>query len=794
MTLISEEFRGSMTIKWNSALEILVTVKPLQSTLSKLITRLSRQYPITSAILEYELQFVDVSGTSRKQLSKEILRILVEYRTRNQLGRFRAGLFMSLKIMGEGFLGEIERAGLLLSPDSYTSKFEKFLKALSRECAEIKDPMWNALSERLNTYIAYCNLVAEFTDFGAEVSPLLRNRPRDIIQKILALTNLQFFRMYFNVEVPSNIAEYLDELGTPEDLASIASILVVLANECQRLDGFDFKPPMSDNLLTPEVRKVLQFGNAVRLRHEIGKDIAYFQYELEFHSQERVFYIRPPSLGFEYFRKLGFIRSEIGIAKAGLDVSTTPDISRVSFQASAEAIAVELRSKLHEIADANTPFRRVRTFLWSHPEIYKRITPYQYYEDFTNRARLDQEFLVPLMRKGQTAIHLTDNLDLVTFDYILRYLQFFCMVDIYILKPFAMRDPLLFCNSLTRVMSEKDMLDLLEATGVSKEQVSEFFKLVTADTGDLGYFDLQYRPYLKIGPSDVKGINSPAEIVHLSGVVATSQGIRNVQCANRLRLGANADLFVECVGGMLKEHFKRVEINRPVKSTSKSNPMRTDIDVLLLENGVLYIFECKHSIPPTSPHEMRDIWEEIKKGVSQLKKAIEILNDTSRLTDYLRGWFPDLPRNQTVNIKIVPCVLCSHRIFSGMAYEGIPIRDFSSLAKLIEDGLIKVGVLQDRALTLSQFRIAETNKFSIYDLADYLSEDSRFFKMFKAFMFPTSRIQRVGNITLARETWLYEVEMNKWLSWMTSIGCTRLEDERAEWKSPLSAQELIASN
>ena len=240
-------------------------------------------------------------------------------------------------------------------------------------------------------------------------------------------------------------------------------------------------------------------------------------------------------------------------------------------------------------------------------------------------------------------------------------MRFLCFVDICAVRSFKNIDSATLFNSLFRVAKERDLIDLIVSIGIDGEEAREFLKLVSADVHHLGYLDLQYRPFLRIAAATMGGYTSPPEIVHVPALVAFANVLRNVQSANQLRLTENAELFVVAVADVLGRFFKRVTVNRRVQSKTDN----TDLDVVVLEGKTLYLFECKHSVPPTGSHEMRDIWEDIEKGARQLRIALRLLADPGRLLNYLTGWFPGIRAADIANIRIVPCVLCSHRIFAG---------------------------------------------------------------------------------------------------------------------------------
>jgi hypothetical protein len=102
-----------------------------------------------------------------------------------------------------------------------------------------------------------------------EIEPFLRTRPRDAVKKLMALTHLCFLRRFFQFEVSRELEEWFDEHGTPEELASIVSLLVVLANEYQPLDSADLAFPLASHLSTPEMRKLVEYGPIAIARHEM---------------------------------------------------------------------------------------------------------------------------------------------------------------------------------------------------------------------------------------------------------------------------------------------------------------------------------------------------------------------------------------------------------------------------------------------------------------------------------------------------------------------------------------------
>jgi hypothetical protein len=533
----------------------------------------------------------------------------------------------------------------------------------------------------------------------------------------------------------------------------------------------------------------MEFGKALQQRYEVAKDISLFGYRLEVFERDKnreVFYLRPPSLGFEHSLRLGFIRSEIGLWSGLLEPRTSIPGQPMSILGAAKMFAERLRDKICELKDKDTPMSRIVIKLPVGPELYKTVLAGSFYEDFLDQERLSQDFLLPLRRGGDQKVQLTDKLDLDTFIKVWRLLQFLCLMDIYAVQSFGNIDSATLFNSILRVSKEQDLINLIASIGIAEEQACEFLRLVSADAKRLGYLDLQYRPFLRIAASTLGGFTSPPEIVHIPALVGFANVLRNVQSANQLRLTENAKFFVEAVAELLRTCFQRVTANRRVKSKIEN----TDIDVIVLEGKTLYLFECKHSLPPTSSHEMRDVWEDIEKGAGQLRAAMRLLADPGQLLNYLTGWFPGISRKDATDIRIEPCLLCSHRIFAGARHAGIPVRDLSSIAKLTQDGVVSMGIVRNHESVLQRFRLTRKERFGAEDLDDYLSDNSRFFKMFSAFMNPVSKVVRCEGLTIARETYVYEMDNTEWTAHMDSLGFARLEDEVRKLVRPWTARDL----
>jgi hypothetical protein len=191
---------------------------------------------------------------------------------------------------------------------------------------------------------------------------------------------------------------------------------------------------------------------------------------------------------------------------------------------------------------------------------------------------------------------------------------------------------------------------------------------------------------------------------------------------------------------------------------------------------------------------MRDIWEDIERADEQLAVAMTILNEPRKRQDYLAGWFPGTKVYDTVGIRIQPCILSSHREFSGLEYEGIPVRDFSSLSLLFGDASVGMGSLDENGtITMYRYKIIKDGGSTQADLDNYLSAEASYFKTYEPFMHPVTRIKSLadGEVRLATETFRLELELGQWIEHLDQLGFTKEPVERKELKRPFNFAEAM---
>ena len=766
----------------------------LAESLVPIIRLVASTKPITAAWIRSELERAGLHHWDTKGRTKVLIQLARDYRARVQFGRFRGALLTGVSDLGSAFLTAFERSGLLLADERSSRRFGDFLTDLRAELVGASDLSWGDLGRRIETYHAYFRLLRGIGRGDATVQGLLTSPDRHVLKKVLSLVNLAFLQQYFEVALPEGLKRRLETLGAAEDISRIGSALVARANEHRPLDSRDLAIPSLDELEAEDLWSLMAYGQALVARHEIAKMISLFGYGLELRptSGRRVYCVLPPFSEFEYALRLGYMRAEIN--SGALGISELEDVPALSLANLADMFLKGWRKKVCQIRDEGTPFRRVRLEFPMHPELIRLVTDVAVLDDVANRESLAKEFMFPVKLTSDSSggpMPLTSTLSISDFLRIWRLLRFMALVDIALIRSYSETDQTIFLNSSVRVSREHEMVDLIAAMGFDTAKVSEFFRLTSASVARLGYYDMQYKPFLRIAQSEMPtphGATVP-EMVHLSAVVATANVLRNVQVTNQLRLQYVAKAFVEVVAQSLRAWFENVATNRRVESSTGA----TDVDVVVWTEDRLYLIECKHSVSPAELHEARDVWEDIENGALQLRRACEALSEPTKLRDYLAGWFPG--RKLLGKLRLSPCILSSHRIFSGMHYSGIPVRDYASLSGLLEGGVISIATGEDPSDTLVQrFQLTAGDRVSAKDLDDYLSPNSKYFKMFAPFMRQVSRIVALKGFAIAYETYVYQMDLNDWMENLERMGARRLPDERRRLKVPLTMERLLAES
>lgn len=514
----------------------------------------------------------------RRRATKAWLAEAKRYRDIRHWGKFRRALILGAVVWGHPFTVALEQAALLLPGQEQHQEFSTCLRDLARQIAGARVAGLSHFADRVRTYRVFDEFSASVAERGQEAKRLLVERPFRFGRTLIAFTNLHFLREQFLFDVGEEFQHIFGEHGSPEHLAEAASTLIALANEQQPLESIDFTFPLSGIEVSDDFISLLRYGAALQSVRETGKMISILSYELvrERATRPRVYRLQPAHPEIEYALRLGFIRGEIGRTVSGLNVSRHESEPPISMLAGAEDLLNRL-PQVAELKDPDTPYRRVRLQAPLIPQLYDTLSRIRFYEDALHEDRLGQELELPMRIVDAGSWEIVPGLDLETFHKTWRTLTFLALLDVVAIRRHQ-SDPVIVYNSLMRAHTEDRFVELLHVAGVDPDRVPVFLDLIAADVKRLGFYDMQYRPFLRVGSSTLRVGNdvktAPPEIFHASGVIVTSNVTVNVQRAHGLRIKTNADAFVAIAEATLKKCIREGPHERSSETRHRSDRRR----------------------------------------------------------------------------------------------------------------------------------------------------------------------------------------------------------------------------
>lgn len=256
-------------------------------------------------------------------------------------------------------------------------------------------------------------------------------------------------------------------------------------------------------------------------------------------------------------------------------------------------------------------------------------------------------------------------------------------------------------------------------------------------------------------------------------------------------------LFLKNLGFVTPSEARRITYEQTVRFEQIHERVYRELgfELTLIDPGSISarVEQIKRTFLPPNSMKHETFGTILKKGAQQQLRACQALSEPAKLRDSLAGWFPG--RKLVGTPRLSPCILSSHRIFSVMHYGAIPVRDYASLSRLLEGGVISIATGEDPSNTLVQrIQLTAGDRVSAKDLDDYLSPDAKYFKMFAPFMRQVSRLVTLKSIAIAYETYVYQMDLNDWMENLERTGAKRLPDERRPLKVPLTMERVLAES
>jgi hypothetical protein len=303
----------------------------------------------------------------------------------------------------------------------------------------------------------------------------------------------------------------------------------------------------------------------------------------------------------------------------------------------------------------------------------------------------------------------------------------------------------LFWRSMP-VLQANELKDLL-ASFLGEQKAKEIFELFTWRLESNKIFDLQTYPF----------INVEDWILLPLGILTNSDLCRNVLQSTNFRFDSESveDPIVLEMERCLKPVSSIFETN--LKYSFKG--VKGEVDVLAVVDNCLFVFECKNSLHPCNPFELRTTYDYIQKAANQLTRFQDLWQQEPFRT-YLARKIKTL---SPLPSQLCSCIVTGNRMFSGLREEGHSVRPIRELCYIISKGeiLLKSYNISDKDAgknsILIKFKLWKEDKLKAEDLLGYIQEDS----LHKCYFNSLSRIEetiKLKNKSLVQESYAFSPE------------------------------------
>jgi hypothetical protein len=205
---------------------------------------------------------------------------------------------------------------------------------------------------------------------------------------------------------------------------------------------------------------------------------------------------------------------------------------------------------------------------------------------------------------------------------------------------------------------------------------------------------------------------------------------------------------------------KCLEPNSSITKTNVNysfNGVKGEIDVLAVIDDCIFIFECKNSLHPCNPFELRTTYDYIQKAANQLNRFCDLWKQES-FRQYL---VTKIKAGNPLPSQLCMCIVTGNRMFSGLREQGHSVRPIHELCNIIRTGEISLDLydFSDQRLARESVSIKlwKKDRFSAEDLLNYIQEDSLhkcYFNSMEKFEYSI----RLNKNLLVQETYLLNLD------------------------------------
>ncbi len=487
-----------------------------------------------------------------------------------------------------------------------------------------------------------------------------------------------------------------------EELAEAFSFMYYLL--CNKYDPADLNINLIDT-------KAIKNGYYLKKLSELSKLLYFKRCELLIDCfgykairEKSVIVIKPPCPRFEQSRKLGYIHNEM--QTFGDYHQSLLESEGLSLAKFAQKFSNDYKDFLFSIK--TTPAKRIVLQIPVDETLKEIFTKDSFFnEEVAELRSYAKEYLLSISQIESIPIYekLT-IIDVIKFQRLVRLIYWTYEKFIF---DNDLKDSELFLQSVLPVYTGSKLTKFLEYI-YGEEKAKSLIELLSWKTSSQSVFDLQSSPIIRNRNWSVFPI----------GLVAQTNLVRNVLQRTRFRFDSNSD--VDPVG---EELFNSLEPHSTTIHRDLSynwGNIKGELDVLALIDKKLFVFECKNSLHPCSPYELRTSYDYIKKAGSQLSRFKNLFKK-STFRDYM-GTLIDIKISK--EIKIVTCIAMGNRMFSGWEERGHQVRPVHELCNIIDSGIIAVRAMKGSEQNdhIENIKLWENENFCANDLENYIYKDS----------------------------------------------------------------------
>jgi hypothetical protein len=260
----------------------------------------------------------------------------------------------------------------------------------------------------------------------------------------------------------------------------------------------------------------------------------------------------------------------------------------------------------------------------------------------------------------------------ITLNHLLKFRRM-CAFIWFVQDEFCRRhnlvgSPIYYRSLVTHLPIDEAFSIAREFCGVDHPE--ELYEVLSTSAGSGRVFDLQRTPILGVA----------GQYIVPNAVVANSNIMCNALQFTQFRFDASGT--ADPVSGALAAAFAEVGIRAVQRLRYEFNGKIGEIDVLALLEDHLFAFECKNSLSPCNPHELRQSYGYILKAFDQLTRLRDILSEPGFRTYLRKRTNFDI----TDPVKLTTCVATGNRMFNGYQNSGHSIRNVHELLNVIQGG------------------------------------------------------------------------------------------------------------